>query len=54
MVAFIMSILLIAAVIGIAIGIGFLCLEFVVRLIGRGLGADFGSKEMIQRGTIWH
>ncbi|HVG18993.1 MAG TPA: hypothetical protein VNI02_08055 [Blastocatellia bacterium] len=54
MVALIMSILLIAAAVGISIGIGFLCLEFVVRLIGRGLGADFSPKEMIERGTIWH
>jgi hypothetical protein len=34
MAALIISILFLAAVIGLSVGIGFLCLEFVVRLIG--------------------
>lgn len=54
MVALIVSILFLAAVIGISVGIAFLCIEFVVRMIGRGLGADFGPKGAIHRGTIWH
>ena len=54
MAALIISILFLAAVIGLSVGIGFLCLEFVVRMIGRALGVEFGPKGMIQRGTIWH
>jgi hypothetical protein len=54
MAALIISILFLAAVIGLSVGIGFLCLEFVVRLIGRALGVEFGPKGVIQRGTIWH
>jgi hypothetical protein len=54
MVVLIVSILFLAAVIGVSVGIAFLCLEFVVRMIGRGLGVDLRPKGPIHRGTIWH
>lgn len=53
MVALVLLIIFIAALIGISVGIGFLCLELVVRMIGRGLGVDFAHKGAIHRGTIW-
>lgn len=54
MAALIISIVFLLAVIGISVGIGFICLEFVVRMIGRGLRADLVPKSVIQRRTIWH
>jgi hypothetical protein len=53
MVALIILIIFFAAVIGLSVGIGFVCLEFVVRMIGRGLGVGLVSKGAIHRGTMW-
>jgi hypothetical protein len=37
MAAYVIPIVFLAAVIGVSVGIGYLCLEFAVRMIGRGL-----------------
>jgi hypothetical protein len=49
MVDLILAIIIIAALIGISAGIGFLCIEFVVRLIGRGLGVEFARARAVRR-----
>jgi len=39
MASYILPILFIAAAIAVSLFIGYICVEFIVRLIGRGLGA---------------
>ena len=49
MVDLILAIIVIAALIGISAAIGFLCIEFVVRLIGRGLGVEFTRAQTVRQ-----
>lgn len=49
MVAYVLLILIIGVAIGITLGIGYLCLEFVVRMIGRGLGAQAPTESARRR-----
>jgi hypothetical protein len=52
MAALIFSVIFIIAMVSIAVGIGFMCLEMVIRLIGRGLGAQLSTETtMAQRTT---
>jgi hypothetical protein len=52
MVAYILLMLIIGILIGITLGIGYLCLEFVVRLIGRGLGAEAPTENARRRSSF--
>jgi hypothetical protein len=49
MAGLILAIIVIAASIGISAAIGFICLELVVRLIGRGLGVEFAPARTVRR-----
>jgi hypothetical protein len=44
MASYILPILFIAALIGLSLCIGYLCLEFVVRMISRGLSEELVTK----------
>jgi len=46
----ILAIIVIASLIGVSAGIGFLCLEFVIRLIGLGLGVEFARARGARHG----
>jgi len=51
MAALIFSIVFIIAMVALAIGIGFMCLEMVIRLIGRGLGAQLSPETTVAQRT---
>ena len=52
MVAYVLLILFIGVLIAFTLGIGYLCIEFVVRLIGRGLGAEVPARSARRSSTF--
>ena len=51
MAALVFETFFIIAMVALAIGIGAMCLEMVIRLIGRGLGSELSPQPNIARGT---
>lgn len=49
MVDLLLPIILLAVLIGLSVAIGYICLEFVVRMIGRGLGVNFAPQPAVRR-----
>ena len=45
------ALLRLTLVAALALGIGFMCLEMVIRLIGRGLGAQFSPEATVAQRT---